>query len=90
MRTLWTERGLLNETEQRLMDQKNQILKKQCLTELELEKIERAVDDAVHGGQAEVIEQVEHRSLDIEEQECSIVEETANQRDGNNDKIMQE
>lgn len=50
MYALWIEMGMFNVTEQRQMDQKNQILKKQWLTEIELEEIERAVDDVkLHG-----------------------------------------
>ena len=40
---------MFNITEQRLIDQKNQIVKKQWLSSLELEEIQRNVDDAAYG-----------------------------------------
>ena len=36
-------------TEQRLMDQQSQIRKKQWLTNLELEEIQRRIEDEPHG-----------------------------------------
>ena len=38
-----------NITEQKLMDQQSQIRKKQCLTNLELEEIQRSIEDEPHG-----------------------------------------
>ena len=49
MHVLWNDRGMFNVTEQRLIDQKNQIVKKQWLSSLELEEIQRNVEDAAYG-----------------------------------------
>ena len=46
MHVLWNDRGMFNVTEQRLIDQKFQIGKKQWLSALELEEIQRNVEDA--------------------------------------------
>ena len=49
MHVLWNDRGMFNVTEQRRIDQKFQIVKKQWLSSLELEEIQRNVDDAAYG-----------------------------------------
>ena len=64
MRMLWKDREMVNVTEQRLIDQKNQITKKQWLSLLELEEIQRNVEDATHGGVARSI--VEKSDPDLE------------------------
>ena len=55
MHMLWKDREMVNVTEQRLIDQKNQIIKKQWLSSLELEEIQRNVEDATYGGVARSI-----------------------------------
>ena len=64
MHMLWKDREMVNVTEQRLIDQKNQIIQKQWLSSLELEEIQRNVEDATYGGVARFI--VEKRDPDIE------------------------
>ena len=49
MHAIWRDKGIFNITEQRLMDQQSQIRKKQWLTKLELEEIQRRIEDRVHG-----------------------------------------
>ena len=48
MHTICRDKGMLNIIEQRVMDQQSQIRKKQWLTKLELEEIQRIEDDP-HG-----------------------------------------
>ena len=64
MHMLWKDRKMVNVTEQRLIDQKNQIIKKQWLSSLELEEIQRNVEDATYGGVARSI--VEKSDPDLE------------------------
>ena len=45
MYATWTDKAMFNTTEQRLMDQQSQIRKKQWLTNLELEEIQRIIED---------------------------------------------
>ena len=45
----WIERKMFPVTEQRLMDQKNNIVKKTWLSDLELEEIRRNVEDVEQG-----------------------------------------
>ena len=45
MLQVWVERGLFQVTEQRLVDQANQIRKKRWLSDLELEEIRRSVEE---------------------------------------------
>ena len=45
MLQIWVERGLFQVTEQRLVDQANQIRKKRWLSDLELEEIRRSVEE---------------------------------------------
>lgn len=42
----------------------------------------------MYGGLGELIEQEERPNLDIEQQECCIVEEMADQRNGNNEEVV--
>ena len=49
MHAIWNEIGMFNVTEQNLDDQKNNILKRKWLLDLELGKIQRKVDDIRHG-----------------------------------------
>ena len=49
MHAIWRDKGMFNITEQRLMDQQSQIRKKQWLTKLELEKMQRRIEDERHG-----------------------------------------
>ena len=41
--------GMFNVTEQRLVGQKNKILKRKWLSDLELEEIQRNIEDIGHG-----------------------------------------
>ena len=45
MHSIWNEIGMLNVTEQRLVDQKNKMLKRKWLSDLELEEIQRCIED---------------------------------------------
>ena len=49
MHTICRDKDMFNITEQRLMDQQSQIRKKQWLTKLELEEIQRRIEDDPHG-----------------------------------------
>ena len=49
MHAIWKDKGVFNITKQRLMDQQSQIRKKQGLTKLELEDIQRRTEDEPHG-----------------------------------------
>ena len=49
MHAIRRDKGMFNITEQRLMDQQSQIRKKQTLTKLELEEIQRRIEDEPHG-----------------------------------------
>ena len=49
MHAIWRDKGMFSITEQRLMDQQSQIRKKQWLTNLELEEIQRRTEDEPHG-----------------------------------------
>ena len=49
MHAIWNEMGMFNVTEQRLVDQKNKILKRKWLSDLELEEIQRNSEDIGHG-----------------------------------------
>ena len=48
MHAIWRDKGMFNITEQRLVDQQSQIRKKQRLTKLELEEIQRRIEDEPH------------------------------------------
>ena len=45
MHAIWTDKGTFNITEQKLTDKQRQIRKKQCLTNLGLEEIQRRIED---------------------------------------------
>ena len=45
MHATWNEMGMFNVTEQRLVDQKNNILRRKWLSDFELEEIQRNVED---------------------------------------------
>ena len=45
----WRDKGMVNKTEQRLMEQQSQIKKRQCLTNLKLEEIQRGIEDKPYG-----------------------------------------
>ena len=49
MHAIWNEMRMFNVTEQRLVDQKNNILKRKWLLDLELEETERNIEDIGHG-----------------------------------------
>ena len=49
MHVIWNEMGMLNVTEQRLVDQKNNILKRKWLSDLELEEVQRNIEDIENG-----------------------------------------
>ena len=49
MHVTWNEMGMFNVTEQRLVGQKNNILKRKWLSDLELEEIQRNIDDIRNG-----------------------------------------
>ena len=49
MDAICNQRGMFSATEQRLVDQANQIKKRKWLSDLELEEIKRTIHDADHG-----------------------------------------
>ena len=49
MHAIWNEMGIFNATEQWLVDQKNNILKRIWLPDLELKEIQRNIEDIRHG-----------------------------------------
>ena len=49
MHALWNEMGMFNVTEHRLLDQKNNMLKRKWLSDLELEEMQRNIEDTGHG-----------------------------------------
>ena len=49
MHEIWRDNGMFDLTEQRVMDQRSQIRKKQWLANLELEQIQRRIEDEPHG-----------------------------------------
>ena len=61
MHNIWTSKDMFPVTEQRLIDQKSQIIKKQWLSNLELEEIQQSIEDAVYGQIEQEIE-YENRS----------------------------
>ena len=68
MHQLWIDREMFPVTEQRLLDQKSQIVRKQWLSRLELEEIARAVEDGEYGDIGGDLEQGEaERSISHEE-----------------------
>ena len=67
MLQIWVEKGMFHGTEQRLVDQANQIRKKQWLSELELDEIGRLIKEGEYTG--EVGESEEDQETDRNEQE---------------------
>ena len=49
MHATWNEIGMFNGTEKRLVDQKNNIVKRKWLPDLELEEIQRNIEDVENG-----------------------------------------
>ena len=49
MHAMWRDKGMLNITERRLMDQQSQIRKRQWLMKLEFAEIQRRIEDEPHG-----------------------------------------
>ena len=49
MHAIWRDKGTFNIAEQKLVNQKSQIRKNLWLTKLELEEIQRRIEDEVHG-----------------------------------------
>ena len=49
MHSIWTRKDMFHVTEQRLLDQKNQIIKKQWVSNLEFEESKQSIEDAVYG-----------------------------------------
>ena len=49
MHAIWNEMGKFNVTKQRLVDQKNDILKRKWLSDFELEEIQRNIEDIRNG-----------------------------------------
>ena len=66
MLQIWVEKGMFQVTEQRLVDQANQIRYKQCLSELELDEIGRLIEGEYTG---EVGGSEEDQEMDSSEQE---------------------
>eukprot|EP00112_Aurelia_sp_Birch-Aquarium-sp1_P001587 Seg1172.17 transcript_id=Seg1172.17/GoldUCD/mRNA.D3Y31 product="hypothetical protein" protein_id=Seg1172.17/GoldUCD/D3Y31 len=86
MHNLWKDMGMFQMTEQRLLGQKAQIIKKKWLTDLELEEIKRLIEDAQCGITGTVIseERYEHAEREAEinvDDEDRIVNETIRTRD---------
>ena len=48
MHAIWNEMEMLNVTQQRLVDQKNNILKRKWLSDLKMEEIQRNIEDIRH------------------------------------------
>lgn len=50
MLKIWQEREMFTVSEQQLIDEANQICKKKWLSDLEIEKIQRTVEEGVYVG----------------------------------------
>ena len=59
MHSICTSNNMFPVTEQRLIDQKNQIRRKQWLCNLELEEIKQSIEDAVYG---QIEQEIEHEN----------------------------
>ena len=46
---IWNKMGMFNVTEQTLVDQKNNILKRKWLSDLDLEELQRNIEDVGNG-----------------------------------------
>lgn len=66
MHDLWKNKGTLDITEQRLIDQKAQIIKKKWLSDVELEEIKRNIEDAIHGEINSESFEVDRVEIDVE------------------------
>ena len=64
MHSIWANKDMFLVTEQRLIDLKNKITKKQWLSNLELEEIKQSIEDAVYGQIEQEIE-YENRSEEL-------------------------
>ena len=83
MHSMWISSGMFPVTEQRLVDQKNQITKKQWLSNLELEEIKRSIEDASYGQIEQVEQGIEHenRNEEIADHVTDVSHEGANRSD---------
>ena len=77
---IWNEIGMFNVTEQRLVDQKNNILKRKWLSDLELEEIQRNIEDIGNGKVGLESDEDEgwslgfdHEGQDVFMKECEVV-----------------
>ena len=77
MHNLWKDMGMFQITEQRLLDQKAQIMRKKWLTDLELEEIKRLIEDAECGIVGTVISE-ERDEYAEREAEINVDEEDRN------------
>ena len=80
MHAIWNEMEILNVAEQRLMDEKNNIFKRKCLSDLELEEIQRNIEDIVHnelGLEGDENEEwflgFDHEGQDVFIKDCEVV-----------------
>ena len=71
MHDLWIAKDLFIATEQRIVDQANQIRKRKWLSDLELEEIRRNIDDVQHG---ELGPEVVNENLTVSENEGEQIE----------------
>ena len=77
MHAIWNQQGMFSVTEQRLVDQANQIRKRKWLSDLELEEINRNIQDAAHG---QVTEDTSNREeYDVNPEILSSEEEAGSQ-----------
>ena len=81
MHKFWVEKGMFSVPEQRLLDQKNNILKKNWLTHLELEEIRRNVDELEQGS---ILEEVEVEASET----CNIESPDRSNENGKIDKFI--
>ena len=82
MHAIWNEMGMFNVREQRLVDQKNNILKRKWPSDLELEEIQRNIKDIRHGKVGLECDEDEgwflgfdHEWQDVFRKECEVVPE---------------
>ena len=80
MHSIWTRRDMFPVTEQKLIDQKNQIIKKQWLSNLEHEEIKQSIEDALYG-QIEQDIVYENRTEDLSDYVVSFDHEVSNSND---------
>ena len=82
MHVIWNEIGIFNITEQRLVDHNNNILKRKCLSNLEMEEIQRNIED-IRNGELGLESDVDkgwflgfyHEGQDVFMKECEVVVE---------------